>query len=391
MIPYLAHAEEPVAVRGAGDYVGSPMYGVIAEHEGVFVFAFLFLLIGALVPRLANRSARARRVLSAYRLLDSPDRLLVWLVGLSTAIHAGLVFGHELGAWTILYAAGAMILAYVTRLALTAGSRRRIGLGLAASIIAYAAVAIGGEPPDQVGLATKLVELLALAIVLAPVRTTRARSMAASGGVVGLAVVLAASAWAGAFASGGGHHLGDVPAPGVLLPAGEDRLPTRHEMFEADELHAVTSAALARYRDPAVAAADGYRVDGMFGTDFHAENPYYKADGRILDPERPETLVYAVGASGPVLLGAMFEMDEIGAPGPAVGGPLTVWHAHDHICLSLTPPALVGLVSPFGSCPVGAVAVPITPEMIHVWTLPGVPDPFGDIDEGWLRDYLAAD
>ena len=31
----------------------------------------------------------------------------------------------------------------------------------------------------------------------------------------------------------------------------------------------------------------------------------------------------------PVLLGAMFTMPEMGRAGPAVGGPLTVWHAYD--------------------------------------------------------------
>ena len=33
----------------------------------------------------------------------------------------------------------------------------------------------------------------------------------------------------------------------------------------------------------------------------------------------------------------MYEMDEIGTAGPAIGGPLTVWHAHDHVCFALTP------------------------------------------------------
>ncbi len=28
--------------------------------------------------------------------------------------------------------------------------------------------------------------------------------------------------------------------------------------------------------------------------------------------------------------------------------------------------------------------------MIHVWTLPGVPEPFGDLDDGWLSEYLEA-
>jgi hypothetical protein len=85
----------------------------------------------------------------------------------------------------------------------------------------------------------------------------------------------------------------------------------------------------------------------------------------------------------------MFVMPSLGASGPAVGGPATVWHAHENICVSLTPPALTGILSPLGSCPVGSIAWPVTPEMIHVWTIPGAPQPFGDLDDAWLRDYLA--
>ena len=65
----------------------------------------------------------------------------------------------------------------------------------------------------------------------------------------------------------------------------------------------------------------GYAVDGMRGNSFHADNPAFKNDDVYFDPERPETLVYAVADSGePVLLGAMFQMDGIGQPGPASAG-----------------------------------------------------------------------
>jgi hypothetical protein len=147
--------------------------------------------------------------------------------------------------------------------------------------------------------------------------------------------------------------------------------------------------ALARYADPAVAAADGFHVDGMHGIDFHAGNPAYENDGRILDPAHPETLVYAVAPDGrPVLMGAMFLMPKIGQPGPTVGGPLTVWHAHEHVCISLTPPGLAGLLGPLGTCPIGTFDLPLTAQMIHIWIVPGAPDPIGDLDDAWKRAYL---
>ena len=58
--------------------------------------------------------------------------------------------------------------------------------------------------------------------------------------------------------------------------------------------------------------------------------------------------------------------------------------------VSLTPPAFSGLVSPFGGCAVGSIAIPITAEMIHVWLAPGAPSHFGDLDEKWRASYLAS-
>ena len=186
------------------------------------------------------------------------------------------------------------------------------------------------------GIATKLIELTALWIVVMPRSERRVRRVLSSGALIALFLGTAVGAWAGAFSSGdGGHHLGEVPPPGVLLPAGEDRPATPAEREAAEKLYEETVSALAPYADPAVAAAAGYNVEGMFGRDFHADTEAYMNDGHILDPHRPETLVYAVSGGRPVLLGAMFQMDDIGQPGPAIGGPLTVWHAHDHICFSL--------------------------------------------------------
>jgi hypothetical protein len=176
-----------------------------------------------------------------------------------------------------------------------------------------------------------------------------------------------------------------------VLPVVPEREPTPAERAAAAELVNAARVALARYADPAIAAADGYRVNGLAGIDFHAANPANENDDRVLDPAHPETLVYAVAPDGrPVLMGAMFMMPKIGAPGPTIGGPLTVWHAHEHVCFSLTPPGLAGLLSPLGMCPLGTIDVPLTAEMIHIWIVPGAPEPFGDLDEAWKRDYLQA-
>ena len=87
-------------------------------------------------------------------------------------------------------------------------------------------------------------------------------------------------------------------------------------------------------------------------------------------------------------MGAMFLMPKIGTPGPTIGGPLTVWHAHQHICFSLTPPGLAGLLSPLGHVSARHDRRALTAEMIHIWIVPGAPEPFGDLDEAWKRAYL---
>jgi hypothetical protein len=175
------------------------------------------------------------------------------------------------------------------------------------------------------------------------------------------------------------------------MPAVPDREATPEEIAAAERLLLDTRVALARYRDPAVAAADGYKVEGLSGIDFHAANPAYEKDGRVLDPARPESLVYAVAPDGrPVLMGALFQMPDFGQPGPMIGGPLTVWHGHEHVCFSLTPLALAGLLSPLGMCPLGSIDLPLTAQMIHIWIVPGAPQPFGDLDDEWKRGYLQA-
>lgn len=376
MTPVLMHAAAEVHSS-----IGSPLYRVIPQHVPGLVAGLL--LPGALWFLLRRGNPRQLR---------ADERFAAWLLLVSAAVHAGLVVGEERLVLELLFALDAVALVAVTRRLLRGRAwRLPAALLLSGSIVAYAVAVVADEPPDQVGLATKLVELAALGVVLTPRRATRPRRLAASSATVSLVVLTGLAAWVGAFAaadrSGGGHH-GPMPMPGTILPPTEERSPTRRERVAARRFYAHASRALRRYRNTAVAAADGYQVNGIVGNDFHAANSRYASDGRIFDPARPESLVYARAAGRPVLLGAVYEMPDFGRSGPAIGGPLTPWHAHENICFSLVPPALSGLVSPFGGCPVGSVAIPITPEMIHVWVVPGAPSRFGDLDDAWRASYL---
>jgi hypothetical protein len=370
---------------------GNPLYQIGAEHAAGLIALGALPVVWWLFLR---RGAPA---------LAPVEWLLVGLLGASAAIHGGLAVVNDHGfVLSVLFAIDAVLLTLVARRVLRRSPVGRLGVGvLVGSIVAYWGSALSGEAPDQVGLMTKLFEILALAIVVRRASSSQRRLMRSFAG--GLAIVLlvvgtAATSWIGAFRASAaepgavaGHsvHSGTVAPPGTVIPSILDRDATPAERAAANDLILAARKALARYADPTVAAADGYKVDGLTGIDFHASNPANENDGRILDPAHPETLVYAVAPNGrPVLMGAMFLMPKIGQPGPTVGGPLTVWHAHQHVCVSLTPPALAGLLSPLGTCPVGTIDLALTAEMIHIWIVPGAPEPFGDLDEAWKRAYL---
>ena len=156
-----------------------------------------------------------------------------------------------------------------------------------------------GTPPDQVGVATKLVEMFGLALLVVPGHGVK-RTFAPAG-VVSLVVVTGIAVWIGAFASAGedgGHHGGEYPEPGTVVPYIDRLEATLAEQQAADDLFDQVVLGVAKYDDPAVAEGDGYNVGTIVGRDHHADNPAYLEDGRILDPERPETLVYASTESG---------------------------------------------------------------------------------------------
>lgn len=387
----LAHAGSSVADV---EVVGSPLYRVLPDHMPGLLAAALVPIVFWLVRLRGRRGGRRTApLLDGYRQLPANERFLTWLLGVSAAVHVGLVLGESEPALELLFALDAALLLIVAR-RLVLGRRYRLpaGLLLTGSIVAYAIAVIADEPPDQAGLATKLIELTALGLVLRPMRQTRPRQLLASAGTVSLIVVVGLAAWTGAFAAaerGGGDH-GAVPMPGSLIRQTEKRTPTESERSAARAFYRRAVRSLGKYGDSSVAAADGFQVGSIAGADFHAGNPEYASDGRIFDPSRPESLVYAQTSQGPVLLGAVYEMPEIGRAGPAIGGPLTEWHAHENICFALTPPAFSGLISPFGGCPFGSIALPTSPEMIHVWLAPGAPNHFGDLDEKWRSSYVAA-
>ena len=106
-----------------------------------------------------------------------------------------------------------------------------------------------------------------------------------------------------------------------------------------------------------MAAADGYKIEGMRGIDFHAANPAY--EHYVIRPARPDRRWSAH----------------------------RVARARAHLHRAHAP-GLAGLLSPLGTCPIGTFDLPLTAEMIHIWIVPGAPDPIGDLDDAWKRAFL---
>jgi hypothetical protein len=128
--------------------------------------------------------------------------------------------------------------------------------------------------------------------------------------------------------------------------------------------------ATARWRDVKAAAASGFathpakREPGdVFVGYLHAEHRRFSADPRLLDPRRPESLIYATEPGrSPRLVGAMFSVPR-GVSGPTPGGPIDRWHAHV-VCVKGVKRGLAPRED--GTCPTGATRTQGS-EMLHVW------------------------
>ena len=123
--------------------------------------------------------------------------------------------------------------------------------------------------------------------------------------------------------------------------------------------------------------ADGYRL--LPRDRQHYRNSALMIDGAILDPDRPEVLMYYPTPEGQRLAGFMFHMEERFARGPQFGGNLTLWHYH----IWRAPNCAndrgenTGMLVAGESCPEGWIPWRRSTEMIHVWLMEHPDGPFG--------------
>jgi len=388
--------------------------GIAPQHVPALVAACLLPVLVFGVRRLRAPGARPSPAVGAVRLWAA------WLLGIAAAVHLALPLGHFDGPLlTIAFLGSGAAYAWLAMRALEGRSWRLLAaLLLIGTLISYLVVAgSGGEEPDQVGIATALVELAALGLCLVPGREPRRprrfRRFAGSTATVFVTFGVGTTIWISSFLAhaatdtdvsaapdgsvGAIGHTGDHAhehdhaaraQAGVIMRPIADHHPTLTQQQEADRLAVATREATQRYATLDAAVAAGYEVPNPgTGTGVHMDNKKFKNDGRVLDPERPETLVYSIEGGRATMLGVVFVMERAGRAGPEPGGPITRWHAHK-ICLTLLPPGF-GIVTPFGTCP--ALSVNVTsPEMMHVWVIDNPSGAFAEgLDDTWVRAYHA--
>lgn len=353
---------------------------------------------------------------------DAPETRLLALAGFASlgagAVHAAAIGTHsEHRAAVLTFVALAAAQLGWGALALARSGRRLALLGIAVN-----AVAVGGwvvaktsgigfiaglDQAEPVQRADGIAAALAAVAVLVAVRSlvlsylgqprSLAPRLAAVAGVLAVAVASTGMVAAGSHRHEGDEHAHEeaeatdvVPASAVPAKPYHPDLPidlggvegvTPQQQARAENLVAITLDRLPKFADPAVAEAEGFRSinDGFLGHE-HYIHPGYAADAEILNPDRPESLVYDTSVEPKKLVSAMFmlppgtTLDDV----PELGGPLTQWHIHDNLCFAPSG-RVAGLTDSDGSCRAPLVKGAAVP-MIHVWITPHVCGPFAALE-----------
>ena len=232
-----------------------------------------------------------------------------------------------------------------------------------------------GHWADPYGTASVVCEVMLLALSLAPLR---ARAMVFAPSAVFLSIGLVA----GGLMLGESHdsHVGHAGhqhgghVHGVAGVAHVHGAPGGHVRHVGMNVYTATPAqqtdgrrllertaavADARFRSFAAAKAAGYGFTiKSFAAQrkldyWHLTSQAYLEDGRDLDPERPESLMYWHRRGGPPVLVAVVYRVPSSEANPALGGPILQWHLHKNA------------EGGFGRY-----------KMTHLWLVPGMVDAY---------------
>ena len=357
------------------------MYDIAAEHAAaigaaVFLVVSLWLALRAFAELARRQFTWAVTLVETYRATSALTKLAGVLMLVSGVIHLALIPSHE-GITGVLFVIDGVGFIVLGAAAFAAHWWRRPAVfWLLATIIAYVIWIIAGwETPDQIGIGCKLIELVALGLVLrlGPAgRRTWPRRIGRAVAFPMLVSLATLGIWVGGLMHPDALH---AHAGALLQPVAAVATPQQREA--ATRLLGDTRASIARYRDPATAIAAGFKPEPVSSADPLRHFVNAGNAKAILDPNHPQALVYAQTKHGLQLIGAMYQMPRAGQWGPDPGGPLTQWHQHEGICFS--PFGFeFSFETPFWTCPVGSTSI-TTPPMLHVWI----------IDNGKLGPFAA--
>jgi hypothetical protein len=180
--------------------------------------------------------------------------------------------------------------------------------------------------------------------------------------------------------------VGAVPYDGTL-PVDLSGVPgvTPEQQAEAEALVTANITKLPQFADTGAAEQAGYRAigDSITGTE-HLVNWSLLNDGRNLDADYPEALVYKVGRGGSrTLEAAMYVLEPPATLDtvPTLGGPLVQYHVHNDLCWTGPDGAYQVLpAAPLPApCPAGTQRRLLEP-MLHVWIVGNECGPFAALE-----------
>jgi hypothetical protein len=187
------------------------------------------------------------------------------------------------------------------------------------------------------------------------------------------------------------HAAAEEPKPyDATLPVDLGGTPgvTAEQQAEAENLVTISLEKLPQFSDIPTIEAMGYRSIGDAGTgNEHFMKWDLISDGRVLDPDYPESLVFDVNReTGEKTLAAAMYMANLGdtlETVPTLGGDLVQWHIHDNLCfIGETNAWRVGDVAPEGEeCRPGTFRLGNNHvPMVHVWIRPHPCGPFAALE-----------
>jgi hypothetical protein len=335
-------------------------------------------LLGAAALLLLPLVLHGIRRLPSWAAASGRRRMVAILLAATALIHLGLVPGHlgPQAPTALLFLVNGILFGALGVATLSWRWWRPLGaLLLATTILAYGVyVAFGWESVDDLGAVTKLIELFAFGLIVLPRRQGAIRWTASTASLLLLTLMVSFLGWGGIIRD----HAGAQLQP----PSGQ---PTAADRAAAMAFATTTWYDITRFQDVKVALAAGYRPQSPEANTVHYENKAYEGNQRpVMDPNRPQGLVYARTPRGPVLLGAMFVLADQNQRGNDFNGAATGWHLHPNACVSPLSMTLSGLLTPYGNCPPLSFTI-ITTPMLHVWR-PDMPNgQFGELDDRWVE------